>query len=303
MSCRPPECGATCSSGARPPTGSTIGRTPSTSRRCTAARPKGTEPVAQPVAHPHGGDCTSLGTRLGGSGRLDTPRRVRPGHWARSHCLGFPSPPPPPSLTSPPPSHRLRPCRRYLLYNPHPTEEEQVAINAACLAVQLNLTASKLRCDRETEALALALALTTSPSPSPCLRLCPCPCPCPRPRPDPNPNPTLTPTPTLLLTKPMTVTLVPTLTLHLHLHLARTRRSRTRSMHCSCSLSTRRRSTEARRRTRSAAWPEWPEGSSYILCLGSSGNAGHLPLVLYGPRRPRACKWRPSGRQSRATAA
>ena len=195
MSCRPPECGATCSSGARPPTGSTIGRTPSTSRRCTAARPKGTEPVAQPVAHPHGGDCTSLGTRLGGSGRLDTPRRVRPGHWARSHCLGFPSPPPPPSLTSPPPSHRLRPCRRYLLYNPHPTEEEQVAINAACLAVQLNLTASKLRCDRETEALALALALTTSPSPSPCLRLCPCPCPCPRPRPDPNPNPNLNPNP------------------------------------------------------------------------------------------------------------
>lgn len=45
---------------------------------------------------------------------------------------------------------------RYLLFNPHPTPEESVAIGAASLAVQLNLAASKLRCDREVEALAHA---------------------------------------------------------------------------------------------------------------------------------------------------
>ena len=45
---------------------------------------------------------------------------------------------------------------RYLLYNPHPTPEESTAISAASLAVQLNLAASKLRCDRESEALAHA---------------------------------------------------------------------------------------------------------------------------------------------------
>ena len=42
---------------------------------------------------------------------------------------------------------------RYLVYNPHPTAEESTAISAASLAVQLNLAASKLRCDREAEAL------------------------------------------------------------------------------------------------------------------------------------------------------
>ena len=48
-----------------------------------------------------------------------------------------------------PPAQALR----YLVFNPHPSEEEKRVIAEQSLAVQLNLAATKLRCNREREAI------------------------------------------------------------------------------------------------------------------------------------------------------
>ena len=42
---------------------------------------------------------------------------------------------------------------RYLVFNPHPSEDEKRVIAEQSLAVQLNLAATKLRCNREREAI------------------------------------------------------------------------------------------------------------------------------------------------------